>query len=205
MATFAEGLYRPSKRASAHISKFNYHLSHTVPELIQEKSSVKGSFLQTKKGLRNTTFHFLEHSTEGVAMLDSEAILTSALKIYVGPECLKLSGNSYRKSKTVKTPYLPIFGQFDEIVEFCIVNQNEESTPKFISKLVKSETSKLKDDNESGLKLQSKKLLPSNYELYVVHHCQHEGEQQMPWENVRCLWYSSSRNTIFANNSKMES
>ena len=46
-------------------------------------------------------------------MLDSEAILASALKIYVGPESLKLSGNSYRKSKAIKVPYLPIYGQFE--------------------------------------------------------------------------------------------
>lgn len=78
---------RQSKRAAAHISKFHYHLEHTVPEFFPEeihKTKAHSSpILRTKKGLRNMTFHFVDHSSEGVSTIDAESILLSALKIYV--------------------------------------------------------------------------------------------------------------------------
>ena len=111
---------KTSKRAAAHISKFHYHLEHTVPECfpttIGTQYNKEEPILQTKKGLRNTTFHYAEHSTDGVGTIDAEAILLSALKIYVGSDSVKLSDTSYKKTKRVKTPYLPQYGVFQEIV-----------------------------------------------------------------------------------------
>jgi hypothetical protein len=102
-------------------------MTHTIPTLFPQLQDTLPSTptLLTKKGLRGMTFHFLQHSAEGVATLDAEAILLSARKIYIGSDSLKISNFSYKRSKTIKVPFMPIYGHFQEIIEFYIVDNNQ--------------------------------------------------------------------------------
>ncbi len=172
MSDKLEATMRQSKRAAARISNFHYHLQYTVPEVfpseLEKEQNSSSPILKTKKGLRSTTFHFAQHSTDGVSTLDAEAILLSALKIYVGPDCVKLSESSYKKVLTIKAPYLPVYGHFQEILEFYIIDHNKEFQATDISRWAKkSANSKLKEGKESeydsSIRLQSKKTTSNNF------------------------------------------
>ena len=114
MSTRTENIFRQSKQASSFISKFNYHYENTVPSLCASKN-IPDSLQQSpkiiiKKNVRNMNFHFAEQVVEGVGIISAEAILLSALKVYVGPDCVKLSETSFKKTHSVKGSFLPIYG-----------------------------------------------------------------------------------------------
>jgi hypothetical protein len=105
-----------SKKSSCQLAKFHYHLTNTIPELFSSgqktPSSAEGMRLGSRKGTRNMTYYYAEHSGEGVSSLDGEAILASARKLYISSDCVRVNGSSFRKSKDYKVPYLPIYGRF---------------------------------------------------------------------------------------------
>ena len=81
--------------------------------------------------------HFAEQIVEGVGIISAETILLSALKTYIGPDCVKLSETSFKKTHTVKASFLPIYGEFNEIIEFCIIDNSEERPHNIHSRWVK--------------------------------------------------------------------
>ena len=132
MATEIDFLPNQSKKAAFHVTKFQYHLTHTVPVLFSESPD---SILQGKKGHKKMNFNFATWTTEGVSAIDTEAILESARKLYLGPDCVKLNEHAYRRSTTHRLPYLPISGQFNEILEFHLVSKMDEASRLTRSKL----------------------------------------------------------------------
>jgi hypothetical protein len=167
-----ENCNRYSKLAASHISKFKYHFEHTLPDLLtlQQSSQQKGKrpLVNIKKGLRNLNFHFAEHAAEGVGAIDAEAILLSAVKIYVGSDCVKISEHTYKKNTSVRASYMPIYGSFPEIIEFCLLDLNEDRPQSTFSRWAKghkSTSSTIKDSSldSSCLKSSLKKINPNNY------------------------------------------
>ena len=215
MSTKIENNFRQSKQAASYIHKFNYHLQHTVPSFLpstnNQSSPQQSPTIASKKGLRSMNFHFAEHSVEGVGTIDAQTILLSALKIYVGPDCVKLSQSSYKKNHTMKASYLPIYGQFEEIIEFCLVDNNEEILEKTSSKWAKQSriiNSKTKDSDKqnSVLKSTMKTPLSNNYELFVIHYChsQEEKKNHIKWESVTFILFSLLKNITSRKNFKTE-
>lgn len=66
-------------------------------------------------------YHYVTHSCEGVSSLDAQSILESAKKLYVTEECVRMSEKSFKNNKVYKVPYLPIYGNFNEILEFHLI------------------------------------------------------------------------------------
>jgi hypothetical protein len=62
------------------------------------------------------TFYFVDHMAEGVDIIDAESILISAKKIYLTKNSIKINENIYKNYKVLKTSFLPIYGEFHEIV-----------------------------------------------------------------------------------------
>lgn len=108
------------KKAAAQITKFNYHLQHTIPENFAEECKNKESTTQakilSKKGIRGMTFYFMDYNTQGVDLLDAESILMSAKKIYLNKDSIKINDNMYKNYKPVKASFWPIYGEFHEII-----------------------------------------------------------------------------------------
>lgn len=73
------------------------------------------------------TYHYAKHSVEGITSLDAEAILSSAKKLYLDKDCIKMSNNTFKKNTQCKVPYLPICENFQEIIEFNLIMGNEVS------------------------------------------------------------------------------
>ena len=75
MSTNRPSFTKPSKKAASHISKFTYHLQHTLPEhfSVEKPQHPQHSdpIVRMKKGIRNMNFHFAEHSSDGVGSLDA--------------------------------------------------------------------------------------------------------------------------------------
>jgi len=90
----------------------------------------------SKKGIRGMIFYFLEHLTEGVDIIDAESILLSAKKIYLTKDSMKINDNMYKNYKVLKTPFLPIYRQFHEMIEFCIIDKSEERTSMLSSRII---------------------------------------------------------------------
>jgi hypothetical protein len=137
----SENINTQSKKAGFHIAKFHYHITHTIPQLFPQSHSEvpqqKPRILRSKKTDRNMVFHYACHSGEGVGTLDSESILESAVKLYVGSECIRVGANSFKKSKAYKVPYMPIYGDFHEILEFHLVEKGDLK-PNKSSRLIRS-------------------------------------------------------------------
>ncbi len=166
-----------SKKAGFHIAKFHYHLHNTIPELLGESQSQvsphKPTILRSRRADRNMVFHFASHSAEGVSTLDCESILESARKLYVGAECIRVGASSFKRSKAYKVPYLPIYGDFHEILEFQVVDRAESRPSR----------SRLREE-EGKTALKQGPSSSNNFELYVIHHCHSgakEGGERMRW------------------------
>lgn len=82
-------------------------------------------------------FHYVSHTAEGVSTLDAESILESAKKLYISSDCVRMSSTSFKKSKAFKVPYLPIYGDFHEILEFNLVDNADPRASKS-SRIVRS-------------------------------------------------------------------
>lgn len=115
-----------SKKASCQVAKFHYHLTHTLPELFPSDAPRHSQpILQCRRGVRSMTYYFAEQQVEGVSSLDGQAIMESARKLYIHSECVRVSSSSFRRVKDYKVPYLPVYGRFQEIVEFQLIDHNE--------------------------------------------------------------------------------
>jgi hypothetical protein len=202
--TEAESVGSQSKKASCQLAKFHYHLGSTIPELFQEGEtgqSRQGPILQCRRGVRGMTYYFADHSTEGVSSLDGQAIMESAKKLYMDSECVRVGSNSFRRVKDYKVPYLPLYGRFQEVVEFHLVDKNEAtSTSRSRPRPRTTSTSKAKEVEEETVtaKQPPNIKLPNNFELYVVHHCHADPKEEvkhMRWENVPLRRFSSSSAT----------
>lgn len=135
-----------SKKASCQLAKFHYHLTNTIPELFQHEqtpSSQTGRILQARRGQRNMNFYFAQHTAEGVSSLDAEAILDSARKLYITSDCVRVGGGCFKKCSDYKVPYLPLYGRFQEIIEFHLLDKNDTAAPLKSSIRRRSSSSKV--------------------------------------------------------------
>ena len=75
MTAFRGSSGKPSKKALAHISKFAYHIEHTIPDIFpaekHEHRTQNEPVIRTKKGIRSMNFHFAEHCSDGVGSVDA--------------------------------------------------------------------------------------------------------------------------------------
>lgn len=134
-----------------------------------------------------------------MSSLDAEAILEAAKKLYISSDCVRVNGNSFRKSKDYKVPYLPVYGRFQEIIEFQLIDKNEVArTSNSIIKPTSTSKAKQIEEDTPSAKHPPKVKLPNNFELFVIHHCHTDSKEEvkpMRWESVRLLRFSSSRGT----------
>jgi hypothetical protein len=61
---------------------------------------------------------------------------------------MKINDNLYKNYKALKVPYLPIYGEFHEMIEFCIFDRSEERTSILSSRIPNAKNAKI-DHGES--------------------------------------------------------